>query len=167
MTNQEDATQVVTEEITSMLDELGRGRDADVVETLLSTESSAGEVDHIAGIPAVAMGGAVTVVVGWFLTVVQSLVEKAWGKAIEKAGEKAGERVAEKGADRALSWLQKKLDKSPEAKLYKVSGRLETVAEIAKTLEGKGWPPDLVGKTADELWKRSEIVARRLSPKDA
>lgn len=133
-----------------MLDSLGRTKDADVVEMLII--GNPGEPvtpDQIAGIPGVATSAALGAVVKWFL----SLVQKFLDKGVEKSGEKAAE------------WISGRLGRSAKDTGYAVSDRLQTVAEIAKSLEAKGWPKDLVQKTADELWDRSEVVAKRLSVK--
>jgi len=149
MTMHEDeiTAEALTEEMESMLDALGRAKDADVVKVLITSDSTVlASADRVAGIPGVGTTAVLGVVVRWFFALVQ--------KFLEKGSEKGGEHAAE--------WIARRLGKQKPGE-YTVSDRLETLAKITHSLEADGWPKDLVKKTADELWARGEKVAQRLA----
>lgn len=156
MSSLQEPASVLADELQAMLDLLGRSKDADVVALLIaSNEGEPTTADHIAGVPGVASTAALGIVLNWFLTLVKKFLENGADKAAERAGEKAAE------------WISERLSRSKKSAGYSVSDRLRTVAEITKALEKAGWPNELVQKTADELWDRSEVAARRLSAQES
>jgi hypothetical protein len=143
-------TAFIAEELESMLDSLERPKDADVVGALITNGGAApSRADEIAGIPGLASSFALSLVVEWFLSLLKAFLEDFRSKASSAAG------------DATVSWISSRFTQS-KTRPYSVSDRAQTVAEIAATLEKKGWPRDLVEKTANELWDRSARVAARL-----
>lgn len=136
-------------------EEAGMEAQADVVALVLARDSDDEGPDRVAGIPGAAVLGLAPIVVEWFFALLRAFLEQLQKNAIEDGSKSIIARLT--------GWIagREKKRRTPFRRLD-VSNHLDTIADIARTLEDAGWPREKVRKAAEDLWALSDSAAKRV-----
>lgn len=156
-----DLTPAESEQFTAVLEgffeHAGMEAHADVVALVLAREGEGGGPDRVAGIPGAATTIHLTAAVAeWYCALTREFLARSRGAAAEHGSTSV--------AGRMIGWIKAREKKRRTPfRTVDVSKRLDTIADIARTLQEADWPPDQVEAAAHDLWMRSKMFAREAS----